>query len=208
MKKLIIFSLLPIFLFITRGGAADTAATGGRDEIIENALEYFSQQPKMRKPMGANKIKAQKLLREGSDAFKNNDVKRAISLLEQSVTIDPKYAEAYYRLGVIYVHQGDADRAVGYFSKTIEIDPNFTQAYTNMGSILAQLKKYPQAMAYYEKALSLDNENPKIYYNIGLIYAAIGRKDSAKPYFARAKQLSLAQKNTRLLEEIERVYKD
>jgi len=169
---------------------------------------FASGQDTSAKIMQGNRLKAQDLLEKGSRAFKNNDIQRAISLLEKSITVDPGYAEAYYRLGVIYIHQGDADKAIAYMVKTVEINPNFTQAYTNLGSILAQLKRYAEAIGFYEKALSLDQNNPKIYYNIGLIYLSIGKNDSAEEYFAKTKELCLLQNNTRLLEELRKVYKD
>jgi tetratricopeptide (TPR) repeat protein len=171
--------------------------------------DIFSQGPDQKEEkMRNNKVDAEMSLQESSFAFKDNDVPRAISLIEQSIALSPGYAEAYYRLGVIYLYQKDADKAVECFKKTIYLDPSFVKAYTNLGGILGQLKQYPEAFALYGKALSLENDNPKIYYNIGLIYAATGKKDSANQYFSKAKELCLAVNDTRLLEEIEKVYRD
>ena len=158
--------------------------------------------------MRDNRVEAEMFLQEGSLAFKDNDAPRAIALIEQSIAFSPEYSEAYYRLGVIYLYQKDADKAVECFKKTIELDPSFAKAYTNLGGILGQFKRYPEALPLYEKALSLEEDNPKIYFNIGLIYAATGKKEDAGRYFAKAKELSLSQNDTRLLEEIKKVYKD
>jgi superkiller protein 3 len=50
--------------------------------------------------------------------------KEAEVLLKQVIQIDPKFAVAYYQLGIIGMQKGDNDAAKANFQKYLELDPN------------------------------------------------------------------------------------
>lgn len=152
-------------------------------------------------------VLSEQFLNDGSLAFKDNDQPRAIALMKKSILLNPKNAEAYYRLGVIYTHTEKFARAVCYFEYAIKLDPNFTKAYINLGGVYGKLKKYSEALETLNAALQLDKDNPKIYYNIGMVYVAKGKKEIAKKHFKKAEALCQQADDLTFLEKIKEIYK-
>jgi tetratricopeptide (TPR) repeat protein len=66
---------------------------------------------------------AAKLINAGKDA-------EAEPLLKQAVTIDEKFGQAYYELGMVYVRTGKNDLAKTTLQKYLEIEPNGKDAAT------------------------------------------------------------------------------
>lgn len=66
------------------------------------------------------------------DAYrKKNDGGGAVSSYQKALTIDPKYAEASYKIGKVYYTQGKDQEEVfsRYFNEAIASDPKFAPAY-------------------------------------------------------------------------------
>jgi len=47
----------------------------------------------------------------------------AIVILEKLLSLDDAHADAYYRLGMLYVSQGDTERAKELLQEFLELDP-------------------------------------------------------------------------------------
>jgi tetratricopeptide (TPR) repeat protein len=60
-------------------------------------------------------------------------LQQAEALLQKSVTIDPKFAEAYVQLGVLYSARADFEQAVGAYKKAIEANPQLAEAHYRLG---------------------------------------------------------------------------
>ena len=63
----------------------------------------------------------------------------------EAVRINPAYAEAHCKLGVILVRQGDVDGGIEHFSKALKIKPGMNEARQGMNRAmrLKGLKKPP-----------------------------------------------------------------
>ncbi len=171
------------------------------DQEIKDGSEDIALLPEELTP----EVSMEGLLQEASEAFKRNEVSKAIDLFNQLIAAHPGYAQAYYRLGVIYASEKDYSSAVSCFTRAVELDPSLINAYTNLGSAYGQLKQYDLALAALLQAEWLDKENPKIKYNIGLVYLSVGQGEKANDYFVKAKELCFSQNNTSLIPEIEKL---
>ena len=163
--------------------------------LLDNALKQ--NQPSLQN-VEAKLLEATILSEKGEN-------EKAITLLQESLRINPSYAEAYYRLGIIYANLEQYDKAIENFNNATAIKPDFTSAYINLGAAYAYLKDYNQALKYLDKALSLDKENPKIYYNIGLILLVNKNNKKSAYFLSRAKELSQKNNDTLLLEKIKKL---
>ena len=165
-----------------------------------------------RKPIGIIKKnkkesfdQSNKLLRQGSKTFEKGDINKAIELINRSITLNPKNAQSYYRLGIIYISQEQFLEANKYFRKAIKYDPHFTKAYINLGSSYGKLKEYKKALSTLLKASRIDRRNPKVYYNLSMVYIATGKTAKAIQYLKKAKSLCDSD-DTLLIQKIDKIY--
>ena len=176
----------------------------GRKDIVRSCDEILL--PIIKKHAKDTKL-AEKLLREGSLAFKNKRNEEAIALLKISILLNPDDQESYYRLGVVYTASKNFDEALNCFNKTTELNPKNVSAYMNMGAVFGELKKYNQALSALHKALNLEKSNPRIYYNIAMVHISNANKKKAASYLKKAKALAVKIDDLRLLQRIDEAYK-
>jgi tetratricopeptide (TPR) repeat protein len=151
-------------------------------------------------------VLAKEYLKEGSLIYESGNTKGAIEKIKESIRLDPKNAQAHYRLGLIYAEKNAMEKAIDAFNNAIKYDPDLTKAYLNLGGAYGVLRQYDQALTALEHALRLDRNNPKIYFNMAMVYTSKGEKTQAKKYFAEAKKLALQEKDSVLLEKIKKYY--
>ena len=115
-----------------------------------------------------------KLIEQGSEAFQNNEIEKAIDMFTQAIALDNAKTIGYYRLGVaqaMFCNQGKEDYCKGSlknFERVIEYDPNFERVNYNMGIVYFNEKKFDEALIYFEKAISKDSSDVDYYINRGL----------------------------------------
>jgi tetratricopeptide (TPR) repeat protein len=55
------------------------------------------------------------------------------ALLTKAVAIDPKCADAYLQLGILYFSQHQPEKAIGFYTKAIESNPQLGEAHYRLG---------------------------------------------------------------------------
>jgi tetratricopeptide (TPR) repeat protein len=81
-------------------------------------------------------------------------LKKAESLLEKAVAIDPTLDEAYLQLGVLHSASGHFDQAVREFKKAIEVNPRLGEAHRQLGLAyqrMGEKEKTQQEFRAYEQ---------------------------------------------------------
>ncbi|MCM8830654.1 MAG: tetratricopeptide repeat protein [Candidatus Omnitrophica bacterium] len=134
---------------------------------------------------------AQKILEEAESIYKENRPQQAISLIEESIALNPENSKAYYILGNIYFEKGATYLALENFKKAVSITPTFFDANLSIGEILVRLKRYDEALDIFKKVLSQDKNNIRAYYDLGILYSKLEKPKEAKKYFSQLKKLSL-----------------
>lgn len=122
------------------------------------------------------------------------DIEAAITLLEEAVANDPKFAEAWTQLARVYntmafkfssqsearVLQESADVAV---EKALDLNPGLASAHFARGLILwTKTKGFPheQAIEAFEKSLELDPNADETHHQLSMVYAHVGLLDKAQ----------------------------
>ncbi len=85
----------------------------------------------------------------------NNDLKRAISSLENAITLNKRNVEAYAKLAELYERSGLTDKAKQTFETMIALSPNDPEIYLNLGKYNLKAKKYSDALTMYDKSNSI-----------------------------------------------------
>ena len=92
--------------------------------------------------------------------------KEAIQELKKAIILNPKYANAYYNLGVLYINQGNFKEAEIELLKAIELKSDFAIAHYNLGFILKDLGKLKEAESFNQKALEINPQLTDAYLSL------------------------------------------
>ena len=79
----------------------------------------------------------------------------ALADFNSSIEIDPEFARAYYRRGILYKKMELLEKAAQDFKKAIELNPKYDDAMTELGFIYIQMGK-KDAMKYFNKAIKIN----------------------------------------------------
>ena len=97
-------------------------------------------------PTKINK-KAFSVYMQAMEKANGRDFKAAIDLLEQCITLEPKYADAFLSLGGVYGQLKNYTKSTENYEKAFAIDPNYTNEYKLPYSInLAGQGKFQEAL--------------------------------------------------------------
>lgn len=144
----------------------------GKMGHLEDAITTLSKAAKM----PGHKGEPQFAMAEILQLDKQYD--KALVRYEECLSIDPKFAEVYNNMGVIYAAKSDFPHAVASFQKALELKPNYNPARKNLGyaeahtamavSLMTQ-GKTQEAHEQLLKALEIDPQFADAHYNLGLL---------------------------------------
>lgn len=124
--------------------------------LDKNALVYFD------KALELNPNSVEVLRNKGLLLKDLNKYDEAISCFSTILTIDSKFSESYYNIGVVYI-----------------------AAYRDNMEQYSKDTTIQNAMLNFEKAIEIDPQYPDALYNIGHLYKFKGEKKKAKEYFLK-----------------------
>jgi serine/threonine protein kinase/tetratricopeptide (TPR) repeat protein len=124
---------------------------------------------------------------------KGNDIPEAEGHYKRAVELDPNFAMAYARLGVVYSNSGQLAKAIPYFTKAHELSKHVSESekfyitghYNEnvTGDVPKVIETLQESIQTYPSQLSP-------YVNINVAYQYIGQFDKALPYAQKAVELS------------------
>ncbi len=79
---------------------------------------------------------AMNLLDSNNEGADGTDAQKAKSLLQESITLDPKFADAHLQLGILYSQDGNDDAAIKEFEQCISLEPSLNVAHYRLGQAL------------------------------------------------------------------------
>jgi arylsulfatase A-like enzyme/Tfp pilus assembly protein PilF len=127
--------------------------------------------------------------------LKKDSFDKAIEALERALTLDSKYAAAFYNLGEAYFflagRNKDRDllkRSLDSYKKSIEIDPNYPAPYYGLGQVYRLIGNLEGAILCWTKALELQPDFDRVIFLLGLAYMDKSDKVKALGYFNTLKE--------------------
>jgi type IV pilus assembly protein PilF len=120
--------------------------------------------------------------------YGNGQLGVALEELTLATQIYPKYAPAYYILGLVHMDLKEDAQAEQAFQTAINLDPSSSEAYNNYGWFLCQRGKIDDAIKQFMTALKNPRyETPdKPYVNAGICSRKRNDDVAALEYFERA----------------------
>lgn len=98
----------------------------------------------------------------------------------------PKYFDAIFALGIVYLQREEFRAAEKQFLLAIKIDPNNGPLQNNYGSALLGLGRQQEALAAYDRAIAMSAQNIEAHYNRGNALAAMKRFEEAIASYDRS----------------------
>jgi tetratricopeptide (TPR) repeat protein len=100
------------------------------------------------------------LLCELGDAYADAErYDAAVSVLNEAIRQQPRFAEAHASMGMILLRQGDLKEAAREFDAAHASNPNNAVACRGMGMVSQRIGQYPRAFEMYLRALELDADD-------------------------------------------------
>jgi tetratricopeptide (TPR) repeat protein len=98
---------------------------------------------------------------------------------EKALLLNPKNAEAYNCIGVIFYEKNEYKKAIKEYEKAILCDPGLPYTYVNLGTSCYLLKQYKKAIGLYNKALKIAPQYSDAYNGLGDAYYALKQYEKA-----------------------------
>lgn len=121
--------------------------------------------------------------------YEENWLDSSIAMSRKALSIEPKLAEGYKSLGVVYALRGNFVEATEQYNKAVELNPNYAPALANLGSMYWWLGKYDKALYWMKKNISVNPLRPAGYKSIALVYLGLLDFEQAEKNFKSALEL-------------------
>ena len=147
-----------------------TAPTRPRPTTIDDLFDRLAKAQSEPEAEGITSLIERRFQRSGSDtadlllsraaeAFGKKDYPLAIELLDRVVTLQPNWAEAWYRRATVFYQIDDPVGAMADLSRALKIEPRHFNAWTGLGHILMASDDKARALEAYRRVLKL---NPQL----------------------------------------------
>ena len=117
--------------------------------------------------------------------YRNGMAARAVDPLRNAITLNDRFAEAHYLLGLC-LRETDRRQSLGAFRRALEISPTFAAAREELARLYEQMGRWQDSIDELEALAALEPARPERLVSVGLAYARIGRRDTAVLTLGRA----------------------
>jgi len=95
--------------------------------------------------------------------------------LQKVIKLEPKNADAFSFLSIVFAYRMDYEAALIFIEKSILFDPKNSHSYNNKGNILKELGRLNEAFQSYKKSIHILSSNPEPYNNLGNLQQDLGQ---------------------------------
>ena len=127
--------------------------------------------------------------RLGSTLMGHGDPTGAIAQLQESIQLNPSFANSHLVLAMVLDRTGHTEQAIAAFNETLRINPNFVQAHNGLGNSLTRSGRLPEAIAQYREALRVSPHYTEALNGLGNALLQTGDLPNAKAACEEALQL-------------------
>src|SRR5438067_6398114 len=120
--------------------------------------------------------------------FEKGNSDDAIEKYEQSLRLNPDYAEARYNLGSALLQKGKIDDAIAQCQKALELGPNDHDAHVVIGNAFMARRDIDGAISQYTQALALRAEDSNAHYNLATALREKGEFEQAGREYQKARE--------------------
>jgi len=118
--------------------------------------------------------------------FKYLDFNQAISDYRKAISIKPDFADAWYRMGLVYLNKFDGPNGIKAIDYAIKLEPKNSYYYIGRADYFYRLENYKRAIEEYSKAIQISQNDPNSYEGRANCYKALGNIELFKENFKKA----------------------
>ena len=119
-------------------------------------------------------------------AAQSKEPQRAVELIGEALSIDPRSAPAHNNYGNALRELGRHEAALRSFDTAILLNPGYAEAYCNRGLVLAELKRHDAAMENFGQALALRPNSAETHMSRGNSLRELGQYEAAVAGYEQA----------------------
>jgi tetratricopeptide (TPR) repeat protein len=149
--------------------AAGPTKPGPHTSTLDDLFERLGKAESEREAEGIAALIERRFSRSGSDtadlllsraakAYESKDFPLAAELVDRAVTLQPKWAEAWYKRATVLYQLDDPVGAMADLHRALTIEPRHFNAWAGLGHILMASDDKARALEAYRRALRI---NPK-----------------------------------------------
>ncbi len=172
--------------------ALGTAAAAMRAKLGEDLASI----KKLNTPFGqatTTSLEAFRAFALGDEAHeKALDIPEAEGHYKRAIELDPNFAMAYARLGVVYENSGQVAKAKPHYSKAYELSAHVSESerlYISSHYDMTVTGNLPRVIETLQEAIQTYPGQLSSYININSVYQTLGQYDKALPYAEKAVEL-------------------
>ncbi len=105
-------------------------------------------------PVEQEQLTAQEWFEKSFKAINRDEKIRSYT---KAISLDPRFAEAYYQRGLQHHTNGDLDNAIYDYTQAISYRPDFAEAYNNRGNTYQLKGKFDNAIDDYTNSIKFKN---------------------------------------------------
>jgi arylsulfatase A-like enzyme/cytochrome c-type biogenesis protein CcmH/NrfG len=110
--------------------------------------------------------------------------------LDEALTLDPKYAEAYVKMGEIYYQRQDLLNAETCLAKAQEINPELARGSFTRALVAEARGDLKLAKKSYLRELETNEKNFQATFNLAQLYKKLGQMDEALRFFRQTTEIN------------------
>jgi tetratricopeptide (TPR) repeat protein len=129
------------YLFLSKAYYSQQSHT---EEVVERFRRYAEATPNS---AAAQYYYAMSLLKGRSVAGGQIDMQQVEALLQRSIAMDDKFADARFELGNLYSSRHDYEKAMEQYRSVIELNPGLADAHYRLATVYTHLGNKEQAQA-------------------------------------------------------------
>jgi len=133
--------------------------------------------------------KEAKYLEQGKREFQSKNYAIAVLHLKSAIQAQPKDAEPYYQLGLVYLAAGDFNPGASYLRKAVELNPQHTGAQLKLAELMASSRSreiVEEAQKRTEDVLNLLPGDVDALNVLALTELRLGKPESAEAHLQQA----------------------
>ena len=95
----------------------------------------------------------------------NNDAcfEEAYELAQRAITLDPRYPNARFALGLLCMWTSRSERAIAEFEEAIKLNPSFAAAHVLLGQMYLYTGRPEEAIEQAERGIRLSRTDPRLF---------------------------------------------